>query len=253
MGSILSADHIAIQGWSLRGVPDYERIAGILRSTGCHRLELSPAQVDPTRTGTESGAVARCRELGIDPVGFGVQGFTPDSEESARRVFSFARDNGFPVVVADFGSEALPMVEALCAETGVRVAIRNRGRKHRLGAPAALKELLASAGDSVGLCLDTGWMLDSGEDPVWVAGEFSSRLMAVYVTDFVFDRAGRPCETLPGEGNLDVGGLISVLSATGYAGNLAIAYGGDVRNPGESLKSCVAGLTAALEDAAAGS
>jgi sugar phosphate isomerase/epimerase len=110
----------------------------------------------------------------------------------------------------------------------------------------ALEDLFHRTSPHVGLCLDTGWMLDSGENPLEVARKFRDRLYGVHMKDFVFDRAGKPEDVVTGTGNLDLDGLASFLVEMDFDGYLSIEFEGDVDNPVPALKRCVEAIRASF-------
>ena len=109
-----------------------------------------------------------------------------------------------------------------------------------------LEKLFTEASSNIGLCLDTAWMLDSGEDPVAVARKFQERLYGVHIKDFVFDRAGRPEDVIVGTGNLDLEGLAAFLTEIEYDGYFTLEYEGDVNDPIPATKECVEAVRAAF-------
>jgi sugar phosphate isomerase/epimerase len=64
------------------------------------------------------------------------------------------------------------------------------------------------------VCLDTGWALASGDDPVARARALGSRVRAVHLRN---GRGALPTEWL-GEGDIDLAAFVGVLRAGGYDG-----------------------------------
>ena len=126
------------------------------------------------------------------------------------------------------------------------MGIHNHGRKHRDGSVAALEAILSDTSSNIGLCLDTAWMLDSGEDPVDVAKKFKDRLYSLHIKDFVFDRAGKPSDAIVGEGNLKLDALNSFLMEIDYGGTYTLEYEGDIDNPVPTTKACVEAIRASF-------
>ncbi|MDD5697982.1 MAG: TIM barrel protein [Victivallaceae bacterium] len=123
-------------------------------------------------------------DAGIKISSFGVNRFTGD-EKAARQVFDFAKAAGFSAISADLAEGGLAVAEKLCEEYGKKIAIHNHGRKHELGSVRALESLFSKSSPNIGLCLDTAWMLDSGEDPVAIAEKFKDRLYGLHLKDFI--------------------------------------------------------------------
>ena len=73
----------------------------------------------------QMGAIRdRLRNAGITLVNMGVVKLPPDEAQS-RKVFDFARKWGIPVLVAEPEEPALDLVEKLCKEYNIKVAIHN--------------------------------------------------------------------------------------------------------------------------------
>ncbi len=135
------------------------------------------------------------------------------------------------------------MLERQCTDYGITLAVHNHGRKHRYGSIAQLEALFAKTSPNIGLCLDTAWMLDAGENPVAVAEHFADRLYGLHVKDFIFRRDGAPEDVVVGTGNLDLPALFAVLARIRFAGYLTLEYEGDVDTPVPSVRQCVEALS----------
>jgi sugar phosphate isomerase/epimerase len=236
---------LGVQSYCFRAFSDHAQLIEALNACGVDRVELYPGHYDPVTEPDPAAVIQTFADAGITISSFGVYRFG-DDEVAARKVFDFAQAAGFPTISADLAPGGLAVVEKLCAETGKKVAIHNHGRKHELGPVSALERLFAETSLNVGLCLDTAWMLDSGEDPVAVARRFQNRLYVLHIKDFVFDRAGRPEDVIVGTGNLDLVGLAASLTDIAFDGYLTLEYEGDVDNPVPATKQCVEAVWAAF-------
>lgn len=236
-------DRLGIQSWCFRKYKELEPLLTDLKSCGVDRLEICGAHVNVL--GDTAGAIQACRNAGVVLSGFGVYTFGPD-EAKCRAAFEFAAAADIPVISAHIELEALDMLERLCEEYGKKLAHHNHGRKHRYGSLTMIDDIFRRSSPNIGLCLDTAWMLDSGEDPLAVAHQYRERLYGLHLKDFVFDRAGKPSDVVVGTGNLDLPGLAHFLDEIEYDGYLTIEYEGDVDNPVPALQSCVKDVKAAL-------
>jgi inosose dehydratase len=236
---------LGVQSYCFRAFKKHEDLIEALQACGVDRVELWPGHYDPVIGPDPASVIQTFAEADITISSFGVHTFKGD-EVAARKVFDFAQAAGFPTISADLESGGLALVEKLCAEYGTRVAVHNHGRKHELGAVGVLERLFSEASPNVGLCLDTAWMLDSGEDPLAVAEKFRDRLYGLHIKDFVFDRAGQPQDVIVGQGNLDLDALAAFLTDIAYAGYLTLEYEGDVDDPIPGTKQCVDVVRAAF-------
>lgn len=227
---------LGIQSWCFREFKETSKVIRALDECGVNHLEICPVHIDVKKNAAE--VLKEYTDAGIRISSFGVSYFTKD-EEAARKVFEFAKMDDFSTIGADLGEGGLETAEKLCREYGKKIAIHNHGRKHTLGSVEALGKLFAKSSPNVGLCLDTAWMLDSGEDPVAVAEKFKERLYGLHIKDFVFDRAGKPEDVVVGTGNLNLEKLASFLSKINFGGYITLEYEGDKDNPVPALKKCV--------------
>mgnify|MGYP001176793624 CR=1 FL=1 len=232
------ASKLGIQSYCFRGFPKAEQIIEGLKACGVDKLEICGVHWKPAEQPDPRVVVEEYRKGGITLSSFGVQAIG-DDEKAARPAFELAKAAGFPVISADVrGANGLAVAEKLCKEYVKKIAIHNHGRKHRLGPAWALEELFAKASMNVGLCLDTAWALDSGDDPLAVAQKFKDRLYGLHLKDFVFDRAGKHQDVVVGTGNLNLQGMADFLKSINFGGYLTLEYEGDVNNPTPALKKC---------------
>jgi len=172
-----------------------------------------------------------------------------DSAGDGDEVLLYGSD---PLAPEDWGNldglaASLAMAERLAAEYDVRLGIHNHGGRHWLGSSQALRWVFAQSGPRVGLCLDTAWALDSGEDPVKMIEEFGPRLHLLHLKDFVFDRARKPEDVVVGTGNLPLAAVAAALAKVGFAGEAVLEYEGDVANPVPSVSACVKAIRKGLD------
>ncbi len=230
------ASRLGIQSWCFREFKKSSQVIKGLKDCGVSNLEICGVHIDVAKNAAE--VLKEYKDAGITISSYGVNGFGKD-EAAARKVFEFAVMAGFPTISADLSEGGLELAEKLCAEYGKRIAIHNHGRKHALGSVAALERLFANSSPNVGLCLDTAWMMDSGENPVEVAEKFKGRLYGLHIKDFVFDRAGKDIDVIAGTGNLDLDKLAALLTKLDFKGYMTIEYEGEKENPVASLTECV--------------
>lgn len=239
-------ERLGVQSWCFREFKTSGQVVEGLKACGVSRLEICGVHIDVAKNA--EATLKAYENAGITISALGVCGFGKD-EVAARKAFEFAVMAGFPAIGADLHEGGLPLAERLCAEYGKKIAVHNHGRKHALGSVAALEKLFAESGPNIGLCLDTAWMLDSGEEPVEIAEKFKERLYGVHIKDFVFDRAGKEIDVVAGTGNLKLEKLAAFLKRIDYKGYLTIEYEGEKENPVPSLSECVRRTREALASA----
>src|SRR6266849_2503610 len=134
----------------------------------------------------------------------------------------------------DFGFRLTELADRL-SRRGIRLAYH-----HHMGtvieSEAEIDRLMAAAGASVGLLLDTGHLAFAGSDPVALARRYGHRISHVHCKDVRCDVLARVRAadtsfldavldgvfTVPGDGRLDFAGVCSELAASGYRGWLVV-------------------------------
>lgn len=239
---------VGVQTWCFRKFRDGQEIPPI-KECGFSSVELSGIHAAVADDAAGDEVIRRYASAGLKILGMGVQGLTGD-REAMEKSFRFVKRAGAKFMSVDIRAEiddCLPLAEDLAEEYDVRMALHNHGRKHAWGSVRMIEQVFKRSGPRMGLCLDTAWALDSGEDPVALAERFGDRLYGVHVKDFVFDRAGRPSDVVPGTGNLDLRRLWASLRKVNFQGFTVLEYEGDVDNPLPAVKLCVTAIQESLK------
>jgi len=236
---------LGVQSYCFRNFKTNPEVIELVKKCTLSKIELCGVHADFTDEATFDGAINAYKAGGVDIVSIGVQGMKGD-RATEEKFFEFVSRSGARFMSVDFvlGStpESFRVAEELAEKYDVRLAIHNHGRRHWLGCAAMLEHVFSRTGERIGLCLDTAWALDSGENPVEMAERFASRLYGLHFKDFVFDRAGRVEDVVLGEGNLDLAAFVDVLKKIDFSGYAVLEYEGDVENPVPALSRCVAAV-----------
>ena len=136
--------------------------------------------------------------------------------------------------------------ETLAQEFDIKLGIHNHGGRHWLGNAEALRWIFANTGSRMGLCLDTAWALDAGEDVTKLITTFKDRLHLLHLKDFTFDPARKHKDVVVGSGNINLESLKATLEQVGFQGLAIIEYEGDPANPVPALKNCVKAITSKI-------
>lgn len=239
---------LGVQSFCFRHFKDNATTARLVKQCGLSRIELCGVHVDFQAPDTFEQVIKTYRDAGVEIVSIGVSGMAAD-EGRERNHFEFCKACGAKFMAVSFAIEAVPdcfrTAEKLSEEYGVLLGIHNHGGGHWLGSTQALEWVFKSTNARIGLCLDTAWALDAGQDPVAMAEKFAGRLYGVHIKDFVFDRAGRPEDVVVGTGNLELKKLIEAMVAAGFAGAVVLEYEGDVEDPVPALTKCADAVRAA--------
>lgn len=240
------AKEIGVKSYSFRHVTDNSEVAAIARRCGTDAVDLSGTHVNYDEPGSWPAVVDCYRQAGVRLPGIGVVYAKPE-EKWNRRFFDFAREAGSGLISfslpPDGHEETLGWMERLSKEYGIPVAIHNHGGYDWLGNRAML-DYVFRRHPSVGLCLDTAWCIQAGEDPVKWLEQFGDRLAGIHFKDFRFDSSGKWHDTVVGEGALDLPAFLARFRTLEFNGPAVIEYEGE--NPEECTARSVDRIRACL-------
>lgn len=243
------ASRLGIQSYCFRAFKELGAVLPRLKACGVNAVELCGLHANFINAPEADAAITQCRAAGVAIASIGVERFKADLARE-RALAGFMRRAGARVIAVDFepgaGAEVWRAAEQVAEEFDLKLAIHNHGGRHWLGSTQMLAHVFAKTSPRIGLCLDTAWALDAHEDPIAMTEKFADRLYGVHLKDFVFDRAGKPADTILGEGNLDLPKMLALLAANPVTESVIIEYEGDINDPVPALTKCVAKIHAAL-------
>lgn len=242
----MAMPRLGVQSWCFRKFPTAEALAAAVQALGLTEIELCDVHLDWEKPEQLGRTLEVFRGAGISVSSIGVQYFgnQPEREE---RWFAFAREAGVRMMAISFSlqaydtvGKALNAAEKMAEKYDLRLGIHNHGGYDWLGNKAMLKHVFGRTSERIGLCLDTAWCVQAGEQPVMLATEFSSRLFGIHLKDFTFDRLGKPEDVVLGDGTLQLSALMEQAKAAPRLATLTLEYEGDADNPLPKLKECAA-------------
>jgi inosose dehydratase len=225
---------MGIQSYSLRHF-GFERALELTRELGLQWCEAFPMHFPYFAPRDQWVTMqAMVKRSGVQVVAYGVVGFGAD-EKAARTIFEFANAMGIEVLTADPEPVSLGYLARLCEEFKIPIAIHNHGPGSRYDKIRDVEQALRGQPDWIGVCIDTGHYLRSGEDPVEVVRRFGKRVYAVHLKDV----KGRTQFTLLGKGDLDTLGFLKSLKRAGFKGCLALEYEEKPEDPIADIRQCL--------------
>ena len=114
-------------------------------------------------------------------------GQLPSDEAACRKVFEFAEKLGAETIIDEPKPESLDMIEKLCDEFGINVALHNHAEADspHYWSPAKVLEQCKNRGSRIGVCCDLGYWMRSGIDPVEAVKILKNKIRVVQVHDLV--------------------------------------------------------------------
>ena len=109
----------------------------------------------------------------------------PGDEAACRKVFEFADKVGIETFLSEPKPESLDMIDRLCNEFGINVALHNHDEKNspHFWHPQKVLDLCKNCSLRIGACGDLGYWMRAGIDPIEAARILKNRLMVVQVHD----------------------------------------------------------------------
>ncbi len=203
------------------------------QSLGLHYIEAYPGQslskekpdvkVDhnmPPETREEIKAKLKAADVKL--VNYGVVGL-PNDEAECRKVFDFAKAMGIETIVSEPPEDAFDLVDTLCREYGINVAIHNHPKPSRYWNPDKVLEVCEGRSKRIGACADTGHWMRSGVNPIEALKRLEGRIVSFHFKDL--NEAGRRAHDVPwGTGAGDVKGMLAEVKRQGVKAVFSIEY-----------------------------
>jgi inosose dehydratase len=164
------------------------------------------------------------------PAGVYIHDAFTTEEEVARPIFQYARTVGFTYINGGPKREALPLLDRLVPEYGIRIAIHNHGPKARYETLEDVTSAL-DAHKNLSACVDIGHFARSRVDPAKAIRAIGRRALAVHGKDV--DATGE--NRIVGQGTIDMPEVFGALAETKFDGLLVLEYEGDFDNMSKRL------------------
>jgi len=147
----------------------------------------------------------------------------PPNEAESRKVFEFARKWEIPILVAEPAPEALDVVEKLCKEYNIKVAIHEHQKPNRYWDPAFVLAAIQGRGPLLGACADVGHWVRSGLDPVECLKKLDGHVLAVHFKDLA-EKNPNTHDVPWGTGVCNSKGLLEELKRQQFHGAICVEY-----------------------------
>jgi len=237
------AEELGVQSYCYRAFKDHPAVIEQVQSCGIPVVELAGSHKEFTDLATMSQTVKLYKDAGIRVASITAQLPFSTDEKATRTWFDFAVQAGVGHIMMDFDVNTMPdcfgVAEKLADEYDVLLGIHNHGGSHWLGCEEILAHIFTITSPRIGLCFDTAWAIDAGNDPVAMTRRFADRIFGVHVKDYVYDRARVPVDVVVGEGNLDLPGLLAALEDAKSCQFAVLEYEGDENDPSPAIKKCL--------------
>lgn len=244
----LSRD-LGVQSYCFRGFKSNDEVIREMRKCGVDKIEICGIHADFSNPDKFEQQVKPYSDAGIGILSLGVVGLAnkPETEES---IFACAKRAGAKFLSISFAIDSMPdclrSAEKLSEKYDLRLGIHNHGGRDWLGCATTLKHVFGKTNERIGLCLDTAWAIDSGENPIGMVELFAERLYGLHIKDFTYNSARQGKDVVVGAGNLKLKELLETLGKLNFSGYAVLEYEGDVNNPAPAVAECVKAVRRAL-------
>lgn len=231
---------VGVQSYSLREFNLDDAIRH-MQGMGIHYVELFGKHMPADATDEQLAAIKA--KLNAAQIKISAHGVNPFSKDHAanRKWFEFAKRGGFKTITADPSPDSFDSLEKLVEEFQIRIAIHNHGPGHRYDKLEQVAKAVQGKHPLIGVCVDTGHVIRTKEDPVKWVRELKKRVWALHIKDDVKQDGGSQ-NVVIGKGHLDVVGIFQALRDVQFPadGSISLEYEASPQNPLDEMKACLA-------------
>jgi sugar phosphate isomerase/epimerase len=235
---------VGIQSYTFREF-NREQALQRMQKLGVHYVEFYNGHVPVNSTEAQIKAVkSLCRDHGITPIAFGVEGFSKDHAAN-RRKFEFARNLGVRYLSADPDPDSFDSLDRLVDEFKIAIAIHPHGPQgdslHRWYSAEVIMKAVRGHHRLIGTCLDTGHLircaqLDHKLDPAAQVRVMGARNFGMHLKDH--DNKRRT-DVVFGRGALNVLAVLRALREVKFSGSISIEYEANPNDPAPDVQACL--------------
>lgn len=177
---------------------------------------------------------------GVTLVNYGVVGL-PNDEAECRKVFNFARDMGIETIVSEPPEEALDLIDRLCQEYKIGMAIHNHPKPSHYWDYKTVLRVCEGRSQWIGACADTGHWMRSGIDPVEAVRALASvgRVRSFHFKDLNEFGVHNAHDVPWGTGVGKAHEVLGMLASMGFEGSFSVEYEHNWLNSMPEIAECV--------------
>jgi sugar phosphate isomerase/epimerase len=179
------------QAYTFRKLSLFETI-DLLNAMGIRYIEMYPGQrFSPQRADVKADhhmsdelvdeLIAKLKEKNVTPVLYGVVGL-PNDEAKSRKVFEYAKKLKLEGIVSEPPKDAIPLIDRLAGEYGIKVAIHNHPKPSPFYDCKSVIEATKDA-KHVAACADIGHWRRSELTPVECVKMLEGKIISLHVKD----------------------------------------------------------------------
>ncbi|NUQ64098.1 MAG: sugar phosphate isomerase/epimerase [Pirellulales bacterium] len=166
---------------------------------------------------------AKLADSDVTLINFGVVGLSSNEAES-RTIFEFAKDMGIQTIVSEPPLDAFDLIEKLCEQYQINVALHNHPEPSRYWNPDTVLTATKGRGNRIGACADTGHWMRSGINPLDAVRKLEKRIISFHLKDL--NKYGhKDAHDVPwGTGQAGLKAVLAEVCRQGFQGVFSIEY-----------------------------
>jgi sugar phosphate isomerase/epimerase len=162
----------------------------------------------------------------------------PPDEAKSRKVFEFAKAWGIDTLVAEPEPAALDIVEKLCKEYNIKVAIHDHPKPNHYWNPDVVLAAIKGRTPLMGACADVGHWMRSGLDPLECLKKLDGHIICLHFKDL--NEMGPKAHDVPwGTGVGKMRELMAELKRQNFHGAFCVEYEYHWENSSPEIAQCV--------------
>jgi len=148
----------------------------------------------------------------------------PNDENECRKVFEFAKEMGIETLVSEPPEEAFDLIDRLCQEYQINIAIHNHPKPSHYWDPNMVLEVCKGRSNRIGACADTGHWVRSGINPVEALKKLKGRIVSLHLKDISEFGNREAHDVIWGTGVCDIKAMLEELHRQNFKGVFSIEY-----------------------------
>jgi sugar phosphate isomerase/epimerase len=208
---------LGCQAWTFHTTTFFDAVDKTA-SLGLHYIEAFPGQklsadehsgtMGPELSADGRKAVKqKLADSGVKLVNYGVCGLSKDPGQ-CRKTFEFAKDMGIETIVSEPDEDAFDMLDKLCEEYAINLAIHNHPKPSHYWNPDTVLKVCQGRSKRIGACADTGHWPRSGLNALECLKKLDGRIISLHFKDL--DKIGPDAHDVPwGTGVNNARGLLA--------------------------------------------
>ncbi len=237
---------LAMQAWTFNNLTFLEAVERTA-ALGVKLIEAFPGQkiggdiegsMTPDLDAAQRAQVlAKLKAAGVTLVNFGVANAGDEAEW--RKLFDFAKAMGIATIVSEPNAAQMELVDKLCAEYKINIAIHNHPKESPYWNPEIVLAAVKDRSRRLGACADTGHWLRSGLDPLACLKQLEGRIVSLHLKDLSWK--GPNAHDVPwGTGVSHMPAMLAELKRQKFSGVVSIEYENNNPELMSNVARCVA-------------